>query len=72
MHVKGVQEGGERDKGPEKISEKVKDKNIPDLLKNTSLCQKRSANPKLNICPYHSQSIERQRENFEISRGKNN
>ena len=39
MHVKEVQKGSKRDKGPEKVSGEVKGKNIPNLLKNKNLTQ---------------------------------
>lgn len=42
MHVKGVQKGSKRDKGPEKVFGEVKGKNIPNLLKTIGLHKQKS------------------------------
>ena len=46
MHVKGVQKGSKRDKGPEKVFGEVKGKNIPNLLKDKFIDLRKSANTK--------------------------
>lgn len=42
MHVKGVQTGSKRDKGPEKVLGEVKGKSIPNLWKNIGLHKQKS------------------------------